>query len=90
MLVAEGRVVLDREVGEWNDAALSLPGLQLALSTPSVAVDATRLPGGVRGDPANRMIVATVRSDIATRIADDRLVLQYSTDGHVEANRAGG
>ena len=77
-------------MGEWNDAASSLLGLQLALLTPCVAANASRLPGELHGDPANRMIVATVRSDIATRIADDRLVLQYSTDGHVEANRAGG
>lgn len=88
MLVAKGRLALDREVGEWIAAALSLPGLRLAPLDPRVAVDATRLPGEIHGDPADRMIVATARQRAATLITDDQLVLQYSTDGHVKAHRA--
>lgn len=88
MLVAKGRLALDREVGDWIAAALSLPGLRLAPLDPRVAVDATRLPGEIHGDPADRMIVATARQRTATLITDDQLVLQYSTDGHVKAHRA--
>lgn len=29
MLVSKGRLVLDRDVGEWVQAALSLPGIRL-------------------------------------------------------------
>ncbi len=89
MLVAKGRLALDRDVGEWLDAALALPGLRLAPLDPSVAVDSTRLPGEPHGDPADRMIVATARRHTATLITDDALVLAYSTEGHVKAHRAG-
>lgn len=89
MLVAKGRLALDRDVGEWLDAALRLPGLRLAALDPLVAVDATRLPGDVHGDPADRLIVATARRHAAMLITDDRLILQYGAAGHVKAHRAG-
>ena len=88
MLVAKGRLALDREVGEWLDAALALPGLRLAPLDPQVAVDSTRLPGDPHGDPADRMIVATARRHTATLITDDAQVLAYSAAGHVKAHRA--
>lgn len=88
MLVAKGRLALDRDVAEWLDAALALPGLRLAPLDPSVSVDSTRLPGEPHGDPADRMIVATARRHIATLITDDALVLAYSAAGHVKAHRA--
>ena len=88
MLVAKGRLALDREVGEWLDAALALPGLRLAPLDPQVAVDSTRLPGQPHGDPADRLIVATARRHTATLITDDAQVLAYSAAGHVKAHRA--
>lgn len=89
MLVAKGRLALDREVGEWLSAALRLPGMRLAALDPLVAVDATRLPGDVHGDPADRLIVATARRHAALLITDDKLILQYGTAGHVSTHRAG-
>lgn len=89
MLVAKGRLALDRDVGEWLDTALSLPGLRLAALDPLVAVDSTRLPGEVHGDPADRLIVATARRRAAMLITDDKLILQYGVAGHVRVHRAG-
>jgi PIN domain nuclease of toxin-antitoxin system len=89
MLVAKGRLALDRDVGEWLDAALRLSGLRLAALDPVVAVDATRLPGDVHGDPADRLIVATARRHAAMLITDDRQILQYGAAGHVKTHRAG-
>ena len=88
MLVAKDRLALDRDVGEWLDAALGLPGLRLAALDPFVAVDSTRLPGDVHGDPADRLIIATARRHAAVLITDDRLILQYGAAGHVKAHRA--
>ena len=88
MLVAKDRLALDRDVGEWLDTALRLPGLRLASLDPLVAVDSTRLPGDVHGDPADRLIIATARRHAAVLITDDRLILQYGAAGHVKAHRA--
>jgi PIN domain nuclease of toxin-antitoxin system len=88
MLIAKGRLALDRDVAEWLDAALALPGLRLAPLDPAVSVDSTRLPGEPHGDPADRMIVATARRHTATLITDDAQLLAYSAAGHVRAHRA--
>ena len=89
MLVAKQRLALDRDVGEWLDAALALPGLRLAPLEPPMAVDATRLPGELHGDPADRMIAATARHHTAILVTDDRLLLEYGAAGHLKTQRAG-
>ncbi|HOM13749.1 MAG TPA: type II toxin-antitoxin system VapC family toxin [Rubrivivax sp.] len=83
MLVAKGRLVLDRDVMDWLHAALSLPGIRLAPLDPAVAVASTRLPGEVHGDPADRLIVATARALGATLITADAALLAYGRLGHV-------
>jgi PIN domain nuclease of toxin-antitoxin system len=89
MLVAKGRLALDRDVDEWLAAVLALPGLRLAPLEATVAVASTRLPGELHGDPADRLIVATARRLAATLVTDDRLLLEYGAAGHVKAQRAG-
>ncbi len=88
MLVAKGRLTLDRDVGEWVQAALSLPGMGLIALEPEIAVAASRLPGEVHGDPADRLIVASARHIGAVLITDDKLILDYAEAGHVRALRA--
>jgi PIN domain nuclease of toxin-antitoxin system len=43
MIVAKGRLVLARDVGDWVDAVLSLPGIHLEPLSPAIAVASTRL-----------------------------------------------
>jgi len=89
MLVSKGRLVLDRDVGEWVQEALSLPGIRLEPLSPEVAVASTRLPGDIHLDPADRIIVATARHLSATLITDDRLLLDYGGSGHLKTLKAG-
>jgi len=58
MLVAKGRLALDRDVEVWVRQALSLPKVRLEPLTPSIAVRSTRL-SELHGDPADRIIAAT-------------------------------
>jgi PIN domain nuclease of toxin-antitoxin system len=88
MLVAKGRLTLDRDVGEWVQAALSLPGMGLIALEPEIAVAASRLPGEMHGDPADRLIVASARHMGAVLITDDKLILDYAEADHVRALRA--
>ncbi len=89
MLVAKGRLVLDRDVSEWVQTALSLPGIRLEPISPEVAVASTRLPGTIHADPADRLIAATARHLGSTLITADQLLLNYSKDGHLRTIRAG-
>jgi PIN domain nuclease of toxin-antitoxin system len=89
MLVGKGRLVLDRDVGEWVQAALSLPGFRLEPVSSEVAVASTRLPGKIHSDPADRMIAATTRHLGSTLITADQLLLDYGKDGHIKTLKAG-
>lgn len=83
MLVAKGRLVLDRDVMDWLQAALALPGIRVAPLEPAVAVAGTRLPGELHGDPADRLIVATARHLGATLITADAALLAYGGLGQL-------
>lgn len=89
MLVSKGRLVLDRDVGEWVQAALSQPGIRLEALSPEIAVASTRLPGNLHADPADRIISATVRHSAAALLTDDQLLLDYGKAGHLKTIKAG-
>ena len=83
MLTAKKRLTLTCDVQTWLDDALRLPGFSLAPLDIQVAVDSTRLPGAIHGDPADRIIVATARQYHATLVTADDALLQYGQTGHV-------
>lgn len=85
VLVSKGRLVLDRDVGEWVQAAMNLPGIRLEPVSSEVAVASTRLPGPIHSDPADHMLAATARYLGSTLITADQLLLDYSKDGHIKA-----
>jgi len=89
MLVSKGRLVLDRDVGEWVLAALSFPGIRLEPITLEVAVASTRLPGRLHSDPADCIIAASARHLGSTLITADQHLLDYCKDGHIKALKAG-
>ena len=89
MLVAKGRLTLARDVGQWMQDVLALPGIRLAPLEPEIAVAATRLPGELHGDPADRMLAATARHLGAVLITADERLLGYAAAGHLAAVAAG-
>lgn len=89
MLVNKGRLTLDRDVGEWVNAAVSIPGIRIEPISPEIAVASTRLPGNIHPDPADRLIAATARHFGALLITDDRLLLDYGTAKHLKVLKAG-
>lgn len=89
MLVSKGQLVLDRDVGEWVLAALSLPGIRLEPLTPEITVASTRLPGTIHSDPADCMIAATARHLGSTLITADQRLLDYSKGRYIKTLKAG-
>lgn len=71
MLVAKGRLELDRDVLVWIRQALALPRVTFAPLTPEIAVRSTRLGDGFPGDPADRILVATARELGAALVTKD-------------------
>ena len=81
MLEAKGRIRFSMEVGEWVRRALGAPGVHLSPLSPEVALDSTRLPEPVHGDPADRILVATARRVGATLVTRDTKILDYGRQG---------
>ena len=83
LLTATGKLKLKRDVTEWLDAALALPGIHLEPLSPAIAVASTRLPGEIHGDPADRILVATARHTGAVLATADQQILDYAAQGFV-------
>jgi PIN domain nuclease of toxin-antitoxin system len=84
MLEAKKRIEFDRPCWAWIEAALRTPGQQLIPITPRVAFEASRLPGSMHADPADRMIAATARNMGARLLTRDQKLLDYAAEGHLQ------
>lgn len=84
MLEARGRISLSRPVEDWVQAALQAPGVRLLDLSPAIAVESTRLPGKLHGDPADRIIVASARVAGGVLATRDHTLVEYGHLGHLE------
>ena len=84
MLAHHGRLALGRDMLDWIEQALSLPGVNLAPLEPAIAVDSVRLPGEIHRDPADRVIIATARHLGFPLMTGDRAILAYGATGYVQ------
>src|ERR1700761_2709884 len=78
MLADKGRLQLGMPTARWITEALSIPGITLFPLEPSIAVAAGELSGGIHGDPADRLIVATARHLSCPIATADRAILDYA------------
>ena len=83
MLVAKGRVALDRPVVRWVDDLVS-GTVAIAELTPRIATAAGSLVD-FHGDPADRLIYATAAEGRLTLVTKDRrLAARAATEGDVQ------
>ena len=82
MLEAKGRLVLQPDARTWVQAASS--GLRLLPLDAEAALLASRLPGQMHGDPADRIIVATAQILKVHLLTADTRILQYAGQGHLQ------
>jgi len=76
MLVAKGRLRLDREVLVWVEEALAVGTSLLAIS-PRIAVTAGSLEG-LHGDPADRLIIATAMETSSILVSKDSGIRSFA------------
>lgn len=86
MLVQKKRIQIEMDVQEWIEQALDIPGMKLAAITPRIAIQSTRLPGELHGDPADRLLVATAHEENAVLITCDEKLLTYGKDKFVNVH----
>lgn len=88
MLESKGRLQLQMECLLWVAEATRRTGLRIVPLSPDIAVASTRLPGELQGDPADRIIAATVRHEGAILVTRDRALLGYAERGYIRAIEA--
>ena len=81
MLVAKKKITLNCPTLEWINQA-TLPLIILPL-TAAISVDSCELPDNFHGDPADRIIVATARTEHLVLMTRDNQILEYSKKNHV-------
>ena len=76
-LVEKKRLTLGMDRLDWVETAIQREGVNLAPLSPKIAIQSTRLPDGVHGDPADRILIATAREHQATLVTCDRKILEF-------------
>lgn len=75
--VEKRQLVLDRPLESWMEAALARDGLSVAELTPPILLASCQLPEPFHGDPADQMIVATVRLRRGRLVTKDEKIRAY-------------
>ena len=76
-LHAAGRLQLTHPPDEWIRQAIASAPVRIAELSPSIAIDAGRIPRDVLADPMDRLLVATAAKMEATMLSADARILQY-------------
>lgn len=87
MLVDKKRIALS-DPEAWMRTVIGSGTVKVVELTPDIALAAGSLPGGIHGDPADRIIVATARALGCPVLTSDRQILAYAEAGHVAAINA--
>src|SRR5947209_1386955 len=80
MLAERKRIQLDMDALDWVLQAIDFPGMRLVQISPKIAIQSTRLPGIIHGDPADRILVATAHEENAVLVTCDEKLLKYGED----------
>jgi PIN domain nuclease of toxin-antitoxin system len=84
LLESHRRIVLPLPVRDWVALALARPEIKLVgLNRPATVIDSVNLPGELRGEPADRFLIATARAQRATLITRDKRIVTYADMRHV-------
>jgi PIN domain nuclease of toxin-antitoxin system len=77
MLIAKGRLRVDRDPAEWLGHASALENLEVIPIRPAIAIRSTQLGHSFQGDPADRLVVATALAEGASLVSKDDRIRGY-------------
>jgi PIN domain nuclease of toxin-antitoxin system len=83
MLVQSGRVELELDRLDWVEQSIEIAGFEVAPISPKIAIQSTRLPGTIHGDPADRLLIAAAHELNAVLVTCDRKILEYGRGNYI-------
>lgn len=87
MLDRKKRIVLDMPCLSWIHKFIDLTQIQIIPLNVEIAVESCHLPESFHADPADRMIVATARTENLTLLTRDERILEYGQQSYVRTLR---
>lgn len=84
MLVQKEKIALSIDLNEWVDKVLSLPKINLLDLSIPILLQSCNLPQLLHKDPADRMIIATARSNDLHIMTHDQKIINYAKQGYVK------
>lgn len=81
--LARGRIQLSVPLRDWIDKALDAPGIRFIPLDAAAAAESTLLPGEPHGDPADRFLIATARTQSVVLATRDAQIIDYGKTGFV-------
>ena len=83
MMTAKKKIHLDMDVLDWVEHAIGNLRIKLVSLTPKIAIESSRLPLEIHGDPADRMIVASSQEENALLVTCDTKLIDYGKGRHI-------
>lgn len=87
LLMSRGRLSASINERAMLERLIALPGVAYASMSADTLISSSYLPAPIHNDPADRIIIATARSNGLTIITRDQKILDYAASGHVNALR---
>lgn len=82
---SRGKLQLDRPLRPWLGNAIAVSGVQLMSIGVEIAASCAELPPAFHGDPADRIIAATARTEGLHLVTHDRKLLDLAKQGFFQA-----
>lgn len=82
-LARKGRFRSHLSPQRWFESLLAMPRTMLAAMPPELLLESALLPGGIQGDPYDRIIAATARTYGYTVMTSDQGLRDYAKDGYL-------
>jgi PIN domain nuclease of toxin-antitoxin system len=71
------------DAATWFARFMGGAAIKPAAFTAEIAIAASRLPGALHGDPADRLLIATARHLTMPIVTRDARIIEYASAGHV-------
>ncbi len=84
MLFNKGKAVFSMSLNELIDKILSIPGLNLIDLSIPILLESTSLPNYEHRDPADRLIIASSRSNGSYLMTVDKKIINYGDKGYLK------
>ena len=84
MLVHKDKIALSISLNEWIDKIMSTPGFNLIDLSIPILIQSCELPKYEHKDPADRLIIASVRSINSHLMTFDQKIIDYADKGYLK------